>query len=60
MSERSSRGQSEPGVIGSAAEVAPKPYTAPKLRHLGSVRELTLGGSQPMMENFFSMRMALM
>lgn len=29
-----------------ASETTPakKPYTAPKLRHLGSVRELTLGG----------------
>ncbi len=30
-----------------ASETTPakKPYTAPKLRHLGSVRELTLGSS---------------
>jgi hypothetical protein len=48
--------QKEPAPAGGesveAAAAAPsrRPYAAPKLRHLGSVRELTLGGTSGMAE----------
>ena len=42
---------------------ARRPYRAPKLRHLGSVRELTLGGTNGMSEGggtFFPPGQAMM
>jgi hypothetical protein len=39
------KGQSENGVDATGAPPR-RPYRAPRLRHLGSVRELTLGASK--------------
>lgn len=52
MSETSDRNQLDQSeLVSSEVGVPLKPYSPPKLRRLGSVRDLTLGGSRPMAES---------
>jgi hypothetical protein len=51
MSETSERNQLDQSELVSDVVAPLKPYSPPKLRRLGSVRDLTLGGSRPMNES---------